>query len=1227
MADDVTFSDIAQGYSGAQRTMSDLGLLPGTFRPMDGGGAAFQVPTPPPPQFTQVVSTTSPFPAASPVFAGAATPRPPQFSSQFAPQMPSMSGPMPTYMAPQAPLPPPPAPPQPMFSPGTFWGDQAMANNWQVPFGGGAVASVPMGMNASQMRMAAARRNVNRGEDWAMTGLSAASWGGMGAGAMAGLGIGGATMAGVGAAAGMAVAPLMAAGAWADAYRGQGQHREMVEGIFGGMRMGGGMGSPTGAGISATAAQQVASQFRQMGAADTRYRETSEGGDFTSTLGMGMGMGLMQGHTGNVKDVVARVKTLAEVTRSMMQMGEGITQQDAMELQAIAQDMGIGTGGFRSRQVGQKLVAAARAAGTSLAGAVQAGQAGAQLFSGAGLSAGLGLTTGAQSMAIAGGMAGGMSPNQLAMFGGQSGIQASLAGSQAQFLSKNMSNIVLGSLGQGEGGFNINLGDLQGIIGGGVTAGGARRGMQTALGGEDLTAGQRSLRMQFLQEQMPDLMRDAQSQMTGTNAMVMQLATAARKVKQSQGGDSPLTMFSALSADVGEERARVLMKLVRTPGAVEGLRTEAATVRSRQNEANAQGLGAQRTWSARIGRAWDSAFGDFGVSDADKARAARLDAAQEAAGGKRVGLTMGDYLQGAEGMGLEDIAGGMDMTRTFRGQGAFDDEQLETAMQALNPDFEAAGGGFFQGVSEFFGGSSLSGGTKRKIMEQAMGEFSGSRGFLGERRGFMGAGGGERGAAQAGLQFLQNFRNDVGKNKGVDAGLLKTGTRALQKAMAKGVIGASKNKNFTGLTHKKLLTQMEAAVRADGRAKNLPASVIETTINSLRIESGKLMGAAAAGLGEGGGGLLKGEAETVFAAMEERIGGLTSLGLGDLTFREMGDKQVKDLAASATGGVTTHTRSKRGHRTTTTTANNLAQQMGMSAEEAEGFLGNLADAGFSEDELTALFSEGGGSLDEDLRLKIAGMDDEGLKTQISKFKGLGGGGLAGDALSKLSRKTARSTIGLAKSKKAFAEQETAIKALKKAGFIKGDGIDTQREEFQKLLGGQGMLTSQAGGAGLAAAFKGSGSVEEMLQKLFSPEGEESVALGKWFTGASAEEKRGLSDTMIRVKSGQVSGQQALEEMQGSLESVMDSVVKSHRASKAGRSETITGEQGVGGGENEQSLRALEDVMRKLSDEDLQLRKSAFQGINTNIDKLHRSLQIQQDEINLIYTEMGLRSGQ
>ena len=215
--------------------------------------------------------------------------------------------------------------------------------------------------------------------------------------------------------------------------------------------------------------------------------------------------------------------------------------------------------------------------------------------------------------------------------------------------------------------------------------------------------------------------------------------------------------------------------------------------------------------------------------------------------------------------------------------------------------------------------------------------------------------------------------------------------------------------------------------------------------------------------------------------------------------------------------------------------------------------------------------------------------------------------------------------GATKSLAFHAEQENAIKALKKAGFIKGEGIDTQRGEFQKLLGGQGMLTSQAGGAGLAAAFKGSGSAEELLQKLFSPEGEESVALGKWFTGASAEEKRSLSDTMIRVKSGQVSGQQALEEMQGSLGSVMENIVKSRRARKAGRNETTTGEQDVGGGETEQSLRALEDVMRKLSDEDLQLRKSAFQGINTNIDRLHKSIQIQQDEINLIYLEMGLRA--
>ena len=388
-----TFSTIAEGYGGAQQTLARLGFLPGatpgSFSPSDRNGTAVQFPTPPPPRFPTVVSTTLPFPSAVPQFAGAASPPqpsvlPPMFSTpqptftqgmpsaNFAPQQPSYAPAMPPQAAP-FPFGVPIAAPnwtraftQPMqgfghpgasFGAGSLFSDAVQSGYVSRPF---FMEGAGTGVNTMQQRASAGLRMNQRFEDWGASAISGASIG-MGAiGGAAALGLGGATLGGIAAAGGMIAAPMLAASAWTDAYRDERAGTRAVQNVFSGMSMGP-MMSPLGQGINPMSARQI----------QNRFKESTAGGDFTSgdmfsTMSMAQESGLMRGHTNTVEQVVTRVKELAKVTKSIMDLGQGITQQDAMDLQAISSNMGIGTAQFASQGIGKKLVTAARVTGQTV---------------------------------------------------------------------------------------------------------------------------------------------------------------------------------------------------------------------------------------------------------------------------------------------------------------------------------------------------------------------------------------------------------------------------------------------------------------------------------------------------------------------------------------------------------------------------------------------------------------------------------------------------------------------------------------------------------------------------------------------------------------------------------------------------------------------------------------------------------------------------------------------
>ena len=648
-----TFSTIAEGYGGAQQTLARLGFLPGampgSFSPSDRNGTAVQFPTPPPPRFPTVVSTTLPFPAAAPQFAGAASPQPPSvLPPMFSTPQPTFTQGMPSAnYSPQAPSFSPAAAPQAAPYP---FGVPTAAPNWTraftqpmqgfghpgAAFGGGSLFSdavqagyVPRpmfmegpgtGVNTMQQRAGAGLRMNQRFEDWGASAISGASIGIGAIGGAAALGIGGATLGGIASAAGLIAAPMMAASAWTGAYQDERAGTRAVQNVFSGMSMGP-MMSPLGQGINPMAARQI----------QNRFKESTHDGDFTSgdmfsTMGMAQESGLMRGHTNSVDQVVTRVKELAKVTKSIMDLGQGITQQDAIELQAIASNMGIGTSQFASQGIGKKLVTAARATGQTVQDVMSGvGASGASLFAQAGMNAGSGMMVGVHTAGVSAGMvnSGMFSPRELSALGGESGIQNTMAQGIARFQAQNAGNMMRGMLTGPDALHFMQTGTLS-------MADASKKG-GAIFKDQNLTSKQRKLAAQFFDEAAPDMLSEMQEQMTPERMQSMQIAQANALIRNSKGTMSAHTAFSKVTGS--DEGARVLMKLMENP---EILRAQSAQRSLAEREANnrlAASYDDKQGFVSKAGKKWSGftsgLMDTFGVNDA-ATWAAKQDYTEEA---------------------------------------------------------------------------------------------------------------------------------------------------------------------------------------------------------------------------------------------------------------------------------------------------------------------------------------------------------------------------------------------------------------------------------------------------------------------------------------------------------------------------------------------------------------------------------------------------------------------
>lgn len=618
-----TFSSIAEGYGGAQQTLARFGFVPGSFLPSDKGGAAPQLPTMPPPRFATVASTTLPFPSAVPQFAGAAAapppaPLPPMFQAgqptftpgmqqAFGPPVPQMGTyamPMPSSGSMGMPITPPNFSrmfSRPMtgtqqqggfFAGGSLGSDLFLAGYMPTAL---SLDAPGTGVNIMRQRYEAGSRLVDRGLGYAGTAVNVASAGLGILGGAAALGIGGATLGGIAAAGGMVALPLAAAGMGLSAYNERRDQVKQVAQIMSGVASGP-LAGPLGTGIDQSVARQIQRGLFSKPGVDTFSTE-----DYLSTFGQAQEMGLMRGRTNSVDQIVKRVKELAKLSKSIMDLGEGITQKDALEMQMLAQNMGLSTSKFASQGIASKILASARLTGQSM-GAIMsgAGTEGASLFAQMGMNAGAGMMTGVSSAALAANMvnSGRLSDREVAMFGGESGLGNLLMKNMAGFQSRNATNMVLGSL--------LNKNAFQQMVTGAVGMDASAGSLTKMLSGKGVSSSQRDVFYQLFEEKAPDLLNSLQEGLTPERMQLMMLNQAKTLMGSSK---KPLTAFSAFKQVTGsEEGARALMKLMQDPSVLKSSYKQIDTIERESNQRASQELEEYRGIFSRIGRATSQAI-------------------------------------------------------------------------------------------------------------------------------------------------------------------------------------------------------------------------------------------------------------------------------------------------------------------------------------------------------------------------------------------------------------------------------------------------------------------------------------------------------------------------------------------------------------------------------------------------------------------------------------------
>ena len=587
-----TFASIAAGYN-AQTASTGIGGYPGSFQPMDGmGGGHVPFPTPQP-QYTRVAAHTMPFPQQNPGF----------HSPQMPMMSPAMSGGGYQFTSPAAHgmfAPPTQYSPPQVNSPG-FFQDAMTTYGFQRP---GA------GQNFTRSMYEANERHLGRMNSYANT---AGQVGRLAAGVGSMFLPTGYNQAAGGALIAESLTDMYMSGRMAD----QRAHQGFIGNQLGNIT-GGGMVNAFGRGIDPMASLRISQQLQSIGKTDSRFKENAEGGDLTTTLSMASDRGLMRGHTRSVSETVSRIKSLAVVAKDLMDLGEGITQQDAMDLMSLTQQMGISAGSLKSQGLGRKIATAARVAGTTMTAMAQDMAHGSAAFQQAGLSTGLGARTVMSTQQAAAGMvdSGALSAAQVARFGGQSGMSNSLMQGTAGYLMSSGGSLLFGATTPGSMGLSYDPTKSHLPFGHLSRFERERRGRDYFRGTKDnpVSKMQRRLREMYFEEDAPDQMRRMQEDMTPEQVQMMVARDSLDIMRDMRSKGRPVTMKQAMGmVGVQGEQADAMIASFKTLGQQRGVvaRQERVTENERLLRGSVRHQD-RHSGLTRLGEAVGEDFANFG---------------------------------------------------------------------------------------------------------------------------------------------------------------------------------------------------------------------------------------------------------------------------------------------------------------------------------------------------------------------------------------------------------------------------------------------------------------------------------------------------------------------------------------------------------------------------------------------------------------------------------------
>lgn len=244
--------------------------------------------------------------------------------------------------------------------------------------------------------------------------------------------------------------------------------------------------------------------------------------EFKQLTGMASSSGMLTG-TNNIGEITKKITDLAKASREIVMLGEGISMNDAVNLQKLTQDMGIGTGKFRAMGIGKNLVSAARAANMSMDQAAQMGGQGAITFQQMGLGAASGMNAAFQMNNAAQALVGSGSINKrlLRQLGGAQGVSQNLLAGQASTMGRLADTLVMGAAKMDpDGNFRVDRELLDQFTRGDVSREDmVRRGKNL---GKGLSKFERSRMLEQLGRQMPELREQVTDSLSNEEMMQIQ---------------------------------------------------------------------------------------------------------------------------------------------------------------------------------------------------------------------------------------------------------------------------------------------------------------------------------------------------------------------------------------------------------------------------------------------------------------------------------------------------------------------------------------------------------------------------------------------------------------------------------------------------------------------------------------------------------------------------------